>query len=151
MKIIVDSEGEKLRKAISAGVYLVKPNLYELESITGKQYTNKSQMIDGAKKLISMGAKMVLLSLGQSGAILTDGVTSLYCKSANVAVNSTVGAGDSMIAAASLMIEEGKCMEEVLRAAVAAGTASITTPGTNLFYKDKYQEIYDRIYVEKLI
>ena len=151
VKIIVDSEGEKLRKAISAGVYLVKPNLYELESITGKQYTNKSQMIDGAKKLISMGAKMVLLSLGQRGAILTDGVTSLYCKSANVAVNSTVGAGDSMIAAASLMIEKGAPMEEILKCAVAAGTASITTPGTNLFFKDKYDEVYDRIFVEKML
>ena len=108
-------------------------------------------MLEGAKKLIAMGAKNVLLSLGQSGAILTDGITNLYCRSANVAVNSTVGAGDSMIAAASIMIEQGKSMEEVLRAAVAAGTASITTPGTNLFYKDKYQEIYDRIYVERLL
>ena len=151
VKIIVDSEGEKLRKAISAGVYLVKPNLTEFENITGRQYTNKNQMIDGAKKIIAMGTKYVLLSLGQSGAILTDGSTHLYCKSANVAVNSTVGAGDSMIAAASLMIEQGKPMDEVLRCAVAAGTASITTPGTNLFYKDKYQEVYERIYVEKML
>lgn len=151
VKIIIDCEGEKLRKAISAGVYLVKPNLREFEAITGKQYMNKGQMLDGAKRLIAMGAKHVLLSLGQSGAILTDGTTHLYCRSANVAVNSTVGAGDCMIAAAALMIEQGKDMEEVLRCAVAAGTASVTTAGTNLFYKDKYQEIYDRIYVEKMI
>ena len=151
VKIIVDCEGEKLKKALSAGVYLVKPNLSELEAITGKQYSSRSQMLDGAKKLIAMGAKHVLLSLGQSGAILTDGSTHLYCRSANVAVNSTVGAGDSMISAAALMIEQGKGLEEILRCAVAAGTASITTPGTNLFYKDKYQEIYDRIYVEKML
>lgn len=151
VKIIVDCEGEKLKKALSAGVYLVKPNLSELEAITGKQYSSRSQMLDGAKKLIAMGAKHVLLSLGQSGAILTDGSTHLYCRSANVAVNSTVGAGDSMISAAALMIEQGKGLEEILRCAVSAGTASITTPGTNLFYKDKYQEIYDRIYVEKML
>ena len=151
VKIILDCEGEKFKKAISAGVYLVKPNLSEFEAITGRQYTSKSQMIDGAKKLISMGAKHVLLSLGQSGAILTNGSTHLYCRSATVAVNSTVGAGDSMIAAASLMIERGESLEQILRSAVAAGTASITTPGTNLFYKDKYQEIYDKIYVEKMI
>ncbi len=151
VKIILDCEGEKFKKAISAGVYLVKPNLSEFEAITGRQYANKSQMIDGAKKIIAMGAKNVLLSLGQSGAILTDGTTHLYCRSATVAVNSTVGAGDSMIAAASLMIERGESMEQILRSAVAAGTASITTPGTNLFYKDKYQEIYDKIYVEKMI
>ena len=108
-------------------------------------------MLEGAKKLVSMGAKYVLLSLGQSGAILTDGKTHLYCRSANVAVNSTVGAGDSMVSAASLMIEKGESMEEVLRCAVAAGTASVTTPGTNLFYKEQYQEIYDAIYVEKML
>jgi 1-phosphofructokinase family hexose kinase len=151
VKIILDCEGENLRKAISAGVYLVKPNLRELESVTGKQYINKNQMLEGAKKLVSMGAKYVLLSLGQSGAILTDGKSHLYCRSANVAVNSTVGAGDSMISAASPMIEKGESMEEVLRCAVAAGTASITTPGTNLFYKEQYQEIYDAIYVEKML
>ena len=56
-----------------------------------------------------------------------------------------------MISAASLMIEKGESMEEVLRCAVAAGTASVTTPGTNLFYKEQYQEIYDAIYVEKML
>jgi fructose-1-phosphate kinase PfkB-like protein len=49
------------------------------------------------------------------------------------------------------MIERGESPEQILRSAVAAGTASISTPGTNLFYKDKYQEIYDKIYVEKMI
>ena len=129
---------------------MVKPNLDELQAITGKTYTNKKEMADGAKKLIDMGAKNVLLSLGQSGAIFTDGKTHLYCKSANVAVNSTVGAGDSMLSAACVMIERESSREEVLRCAVAAGTASITTPGTNLFYIDKYREIYDKIYVEQL-
>ncbi len=141
VKIAVDCEGEKLKKAISAGVFLVKPNLYELESITETKCTSKKDMILGAKKLIDMGAKKVLLSLGPSGAILTDGQVHLYCKSANVAVNSTVGAGDCMLAAACVMQERGLDDEQILRSAVAAGTASITTPGTNLFYKDKYEEI----------
>ena len=55
-----------------------------------------------------------------------------------------------MIAAASVMIENGESREEILRCAVAAGTASVTTPGTNLFYRDKFQESYDKIKVEKL-
>ncbi len=150
VKTAVDCEGEKLKKALRAGVDIVKPNLYELEAITEKKCLTKADMVEGAKKLIDMGAKKVLLSLGSSGAVLTDGNVHLYCKSANVAVNSTVGAGDSMLAAALTMNERGLADEEILRCAVAAGTASITTPGTNLFYKDKYEEIYDRISVEKL-
>ena len=150
VKVVIDCEKQKLLPVLSEGVYLVKPNLAEFEAITQKRYTTKGEMIEGAKKLIDMGAKHVLLSLGEEGAILTDGKTHLYCRSANVAVNSTVGAGDSMLSAACVMIEKGMGLDEVLRCAVAAGTASITTPGTNLFYIDKYQEIYQRIYVEQM-
>lgn len=150
VKIVLDSEGEKFTKALSSDIYMVKPNLYELESYTKTKFLTKRDMVEGAKRIINTGVKKVLLSLGSSGAILTDGKTHLHCKSTNVAINSTVGAGDSMLAAACVMTERGLGDEEVLRCAVAAGTASITTPGTNLFYKDKYEEIYDRLTVERL-
>jgi fructose-1-phosphate kinase PfkB-like protein len=45
----------------------------------------------------------------------------------------------------------GVDMPELLKMAVAAGTAAVTTSGTKLFYKDKYQEIYDKIKTEKII
>ena len=107
-------------------------------------------MVSACAKLIDKGAENVLLSLGQQGAILTNGQKSYFAKTANVAVNSTVGAGDSMLSAAAYMVERGSDMKEILRCAVAAGTASITTPGTNLFYKDKYDEIYQKIKVEEI-
>ena len=72
------------------------------------------------------------------------------CRSENVAVNSTVGAGDSMVAAACVATIEGADKPEILRRAVAAGTASITTPGTNLFTKEKYLEILENLKVAKL-
>lgn len=149
VKTIVDAEGNKLVSALKEGVYMVKPNLSELEHIIGSSIKTKSDIIKGCQKLIDAGAENVLLSLGGEGAVLTDGVNAYFCKSANVAVNSTVGAGDSMVAAASVMLERGADKEEMLRCAVAAGTASITTPGTNLFYRDKYEEIYGKIHVEK--
>ena len=40
--------------------------------------------------------------------------------------------------------------EEILRMAAAAGTAAVTTSGTNLFYRDKYNEIYSKIYSERI-
>ncbi|MBQ2718056.1 MAG: 1-phosphofructokinase family hexose kinase [Clostridia bacterium] len=144
-KVIVDCEKGKLLYAISAGVYLVKPNLSELEAVNEESYTNLKDMVKGCNKLIDRGAGAVLLSLGKDGAILSTGSETYYCKSGNVAVNSTVGAGDSMLAAVSLALSEGKDLKEVLRCGVAAGTASVTTSGTNLFYKDKYEEIYEKI------
>ena len=90
------------------------------------------------------------MSLGADGAILTDGTDSYFCKSASVAVNSTVGAGDSMVAATCVGLLKGVPMHELLKMSVAAGTASVTTSGTNLFYKDKYNEIYSKIFSQKM-
>jgi fructose-1-phosphate kinase PfkB-like protein len=90
------------------------------------------------------------VSLGADGAILTNGSESYFCKSASVAVNSTVGAGDSMVAAACVGLTQGVPMHELLKMSVAAGTASVTTSGTNLFYKDKYQEIYNKVKAVKI-
>lgn len=149
-KVVVDCEKDNLKKAISAGVYMVKPNLYELESFNKDSYKSYDEMLKGCRKLIDAGAENVLLSLGTQGAVLTDGVNSYYCRSENVAVNSTVGAGDSMIAAACYCVEKGAYGEELLRSAVAAGTASVTTPGTSLFTKKKYLEIYKKLKVSKI-
>lgn len=150
VKVFVDTEGEKLLSAIRKGVYLVKPNLTELESVVKTPLGTKKEMLTACHKLVDIGAENVMLSLGQHGAIITNGSKSYYAKTANVAVNSTVGAGDCMLSATSYMTEQNADMKEILRCAVAAGTASITTPGTNLFYKDKYEEIYQKIKVEEI-
>lgn len=148
--VIVDCEGEKLSAALKAGVYMVKPNLYELETFNKENYFSHADMLKGCYKILNRGAQKVLLSMGRMGAILTDGHKNLYCKSENVPVNSTVGAGDSMIAAASIALEKAMDDEEILRCAVAAGTASITTQGTSLFTKEKYSEIYKKLKIQEI-
>lgn len=149
-KVIVDGERGKLSAALKCGVYMVKPNIDELEAFTGEKYKTYDELLSGCKKLIDGGAERVMLSLGSRGAIYTDGSSSWFCKSENVAINSTVGAGDSMVAAACVAIEEGVDMPATLRRAVAAGTASITTPGTSLFTKEKYEEILSSLKVARL-
>lgn len=150
VKRILDTSGNRMIAGLRNGAYLIKPNLDELQEMTGEHYDSFEEMAKGCEKLVEAGAENVLLSLGRKGAILTDGDKAYFCKSASVAVNSTVGAGDGMVAAAAVMIEQNAPYEEVLRCAVAAGTASVTTPGTNLFYKDKFIEIYQKIRVERI-
>ena len=151
VKIIVDTEKSNMLSALnSREVFMAKPNLRELEEFTGKSVHTLQDMVSASKKYLDRGVKYVLLSLGSEGAVLTDGRESYFCKSASVAVNSTVGAGDSMVAATCMGIEKGVSMQEILRMATAAGTAAVTTSGTNLFYKDKYDEIYSKVYSERI-
>lgn len=148
-KKIVDTEGAKLFCALEAGVDLVKPNLQELENTLGRQLHSREEILRGCDELIERGAKSVLLSLGKEGAIVTDGRRQYHCRSINVAVNSTVGAGDGMVAAASVKMSEGADLPELLRAGVAAGTATVTTFGKISFMKEKYEEIYSGLSVSE--
>ena len=151
VKVIVDTEKANMLSAIgSREIFMVKPNLRELEDFTGKIVRDLHDMVNASKKYLNTGVKYVLVSLGAEGAVLTDGTESFFCKSASVAVNSTVGAGDSMVSAVCVGIEKGVPMQEILRMAAAAGTAAVTTSGTNLFYYDKYKEIYSKIRSEKI-
>jgi fructose-1-phosphate kinase PfkB-like protein len=107
-------------------------------------------MLAGCYELLDRGAKRVLLSLGKQGAVITDGTHSYHCKSINVAVNSTVGAGDSMVAAAAMQLEQGAPLPEILRAGVAAGTANVMTVGKMSFERQKYDEVYSTLEVVEI-
>ena len=147
---IVDASGKRMLYAVEQGVDLVKPNLDELEHMLGKKFTCKEDMLSGCGELLERGAKRVLLSLGKQGAVITDGVHSYYCKSLNVAVNSTVGAGDGMVAAAAMQLEQDAPLSEILRAGVAAGTATVMTKGKVSFTQDKYNEVLSTLRVIEL-
>ena len=82
--------------------------------------------------------------------MITDGTHNYYCKSMNVAVNSTVGAGEGMVAAAALKLEEDAPLSEILRAGVAAGTATVMTLGKVSFTKEKYNEVLGNLHVTEI-
>lgn len=147
---IVDATGERMFAALSEGADLVKPNLDELEHTLGRRIDSKDAMLSACGELMERGAKRVLLSLGRQGAVITDGKESYYCKSLNVAVNSTVGAGDGMVAAAALKLQKDAPLPEILRAGVAAGTATVMSVGDMSFTKEKYDELFTSLRVSKI-
>ena len=147
---VVDTEGDRLFESLKVGADLIKPNLGELERTFKCQVRSKEEMLDCCKKLIDLGTKCVLLSLGKNGAVITDGKYHFYSKSVNVAMNSTVGAGDGMVAAAAQAYVKGAPLPEVLKCGVAAGTASVTSPYSISFKKDKYEEILSTLTVKEI-
>ena len=147
---IIDAKGDRLFHALDQGVDLIKPNLEELENSIGRRIEDKQDMLDACYELIDRGAKIVLLSLGKQGAVITDGSKNFYCKSLNGAMNSTVGAGDGMVAAAAIRLSEDAPISEILRSGVAAGTATVMTTGTVSFTQEKYAEVLSTLHVIEL-
>ncbi len=135
-KLIIDSSGEVLKKAVEVGVYLIKPNLRELSALVGKEEINIDTVVEIAKEVIKKGnCEIVVVSLGVFGAMLITKNEAYQIKSPEVAVKSTVGAGDSMLAGIVLSLLKNKSMLEVLQFGVACGTAATMNPGTALCKK----------------
>lgn len=148
--VAADTYGDRLKAALEAGVDLIKPNLDELSATLGGEFSARNEQLAGARALAKAGAKHVLLSLGGEGSILTDGEETYYAEGVRVAVESTVGAGDAMLAAATKSLAEGLPLAEILRRAAAAGTASVTERNDPSFKKETYDKIYALTNVTKL-
>lgn len=148
--VAADTYGDRLKAALEAGVDLIKPNRDELSATLGGEFSARNEQLAGARALAKAGAKHVLLSLGGEGSILTDGEETYYAEGVRVAVESTVGAGDAMLAAATKSLAEGLPLAEILRRAAAAGTASVTERSDPSFKKETYDKIYALTKVTKL-
>lgn len=129
-KTILDADGELLKYGILAGPFLVKPNIDELEGMFNKKINGVKEAVEIAKSLLEYGIVIVVVSLGSEGAVFVNKDCSIYAHGLKVDVKSTVGAGDSMVAALAHSIEQGLSFEAAVKLAVATGTANVMTSGT---------------------
>jgi 1-phosphofructokinase len=99
VKMVVDTTKDLLMKVLKYKPYLIKPNNFELSEIFGKDLNTTDEILFYAKKLKSMGAVNVLVSMASDGAILIDENGNTHsCGVCKGTVKNSVGAGDSMLA-----------------------------------------------------
>ena len=133
-KVIIDTAGEALKKAIEIGAYLIKPNIGELAKLIGVDRLEIDEVPNAAKKLIEKyNLEIVVVSLGAAGAMLITKDQTHFVKAPLVDKKSTVGAGDSMVAGMVWALSQKKSLEEVLKMGVCCGTAATMNEGTQLF------------------
>jgi 6-phosphofructokinase 2 len=77
-------------------------------------------------------AKIVIVARGAEGNVMADKDQKLFAKAAKVRVKSTVGAGDSFVAAFVLALSRGQSHAEALSLGSAAASAAVTTDATQL-------------------
>ena len=142
-KLIVDTSGEPLRKAIDEGVYMIKPNLGELSMLNGVHELHDGDITEAARNIIDKGgAEVIVVSMGASGATLVTRDEVITSPSPTVRKKSTVGAGDTMVAGMVLYMAENKCWKDVLQYGVAAGTATTMNSGTELCKKADVERLF---------
>lgn len=142
-KLIVDTSGEALKRAVEEGVYLLKPNLGELSKLAGVDNLDSESVDEASKELISKGkCEIIVVSMGPMGAYYVTKDSEEYIPAPTVKKLSTVGAGDCMLGGMIHALSEGVSMQKVVRLGVACGTAATMNPGTELFKKDDVERLY---------
>ncbi|TAH01115.1 MAG: 1-phosphofructokinase family hexose kinase [Sphingobacteriales bacterium] len=146
LKLLIDSSGAALSKALEVGVYMVKPNLSELSQWFGREELELHEVEEAAMQLVKDGkAKVVVVSLGPAGALLVSEGLAKRIQAPTVKKKSTIGAGDSMVAGMAWMLSQQKSLEEVVMFGVACGTAATMNAGTALFEPKDVYRLYDWI------
>lgn len=129
---ILDADGTALAAGLEAVPYAVKPNIHELEALLGRTLTTDEQVIEAARGLQAGGIKLVAVSMGAAGSILVGEQEVYRARPFPITPMSTVGAGDSMVAAMAYCLSQGKTLEETARWTTAAGTVTASKPGTEV-------------------
>jgi 6-phosphofructokinase 2 len=145
-RYIIDTSGKPLQLAAKEGVYLLKPNLTELCALVGKEHLEVNEVDDAAMEVIKQGTcEVMVVSMGPTGALVVTRDGCEHIPTPTVKKQSTVGAGDSMVAGMVWMLEQGKSISEMVRFGVACGTAATMNPGTQLFKKEDAYRLYEWI------
>ncbi|RKD30031.1 1-phosphofructokinase [Thermohalobacter berrensis] len=130
VKCILDTSKKLLSEGIKAGPYLVKPNIHELEELFGKRLDSYKKVVDVTKDIFKYGIEYIVVSLGKDGSLFITKDKAALVEGMKVDVKSTVGAGDSMVAALALAIDKNYPFEGIIKLASATSTASVMTEGT---------------------
>ena len=120
---------------------VIKPNGLELGQLLGidgsalearAESGDFAPVVDAARQLVDTGVGAALVTLGGAGALLATEAGVWSATPPDIAVRSTVGAGDSSLAGYLLAAHLGLDEPERLRWAVAHGSAAAALPGTGL-------------------
>ena len=96
------------------------------------------------------GVSRVVVSIGGAGALFAESGRTLLARSPKVSVGSTVGAGDSVVAALAFAEERDMPLEETARLAMATGAANVMQSGTQAAERELVDSLLDRVSLEEL-
>lgn len=149
-KAYLDADGENFRLGVTASPTLIKPNIDELNRYLNANLTEISQIAEAAREFLKLGIEEVVVSLGDDGALLVKEGQCLKADGLKVPVQSTVGAGDSVVAALACGAEKGLSDEQRLKLAIAISAASVMCSGTQAPERETVEKLYHQVNIREV-
>ncbi|MFC7551995.1 1-phosphofructokinase family hexose kinase [Pseudoroseomonas wenyumeiae] len=125
-KLLLDTSGPALEAALPARPALLKPNRAELSALLGRPLPDRAALIEGARALRRQGVERVVVSDGGAGALFVLPDATLWARPPKVALTTTVGAGDAMVAGLTAALAKGLDAEATARLATGCAAAAVS-------------------------
>ena len=132
--VVLDTSGGPLKAALTAGPRIIKPNQHELAELLGEPLHTRDALVAAGRALLNgpQAPEWVVISLGDDGALFLTRAQALHAHPVTVAVTSTVGAGDAMVAGLVAARIENRALAETAQLATAFAAAKLTRLGPHL-------------------
>lgn len=149
---ILDASGTALKHGIEAKPTMLKPNIFELETLVGHKLSSHTEILEVAKSFIAKGIQIVCVSMGEDGAIVTNGTESYFADSIkDITVRGTVCAGDSMVAGFATAFVDKLSLRDAFIRGVASATACVVQEGSAFVTRDLMNEMIPKVVVVDLL
>jgi len=113
------------------------PNETETELLTDQPVGTLAEAEVAARKLLSRGTRIVILTLGERGALLVDKDMVENISAVKVDAVDPTGAGDAFIGSLAVYLGEGLSIRDAIRRANAVAALSVTRIGTQVSFPQR--------------
>lgn len=148
VRVILDADGDILKKGIYAHPYMIKPNIHEFSRLVNKQIKDVEDIIEHSRPLLD-NVEVIVVSMGPKGAVVITKDGSIHAVPPTVKVRNSMGAGDSLIAGMAFMLSRQGNIEDAISLGVACGTASTLNHTYSTVTKKDVEEIKKFITIKK--
>ena len=149
-RVFLDADGAALAEGLRAKPFLVKPNDEELSRLLGRELRGVPALADAARQLVASGVENVVVSMGGAGAIYANADMLLRTEGLRVPVRSTVGAGDSVVAALALALGRGMPLHDAAVLSTAVGAANVMCSGTQAAERSAVEALLPKVVCYKI-
>lgn len=147
---VLDADDEPLRLGLRARPFAIKPNEYEMQRLVGRKLRSTGDYLAAARRLAGQGIRVVIVSLGASGALFVTAEKAWQVPGLKVPVRSKVGAGDSLIGGFTHALWKKRPLEEAARWAIAASSSAVMREAPRLCRRSDVTSLYRRTRIVEL-
>jgi ribokinase len=104
-------------------------NEHEAAFLLGERVEGVDGALDAAPRLLALGPGSVVVTLGEDGAVFSDGESAQHLTAPKVEVVDTTGAGDAFVGALAARLAADVPLRDAVAYAVRAGAAAVTEAG----------------------